>query len=161
MWKSETVNCSVVSDSLWLLGLYSPPGSSVHGILQARILEWLTTPSVGDQTQVSCNVGRFFTIWAGKPLFYTWFVYIYQCYSLNSLQPLLPHLCPPSVLYICLRLFWFCKVYSIYLRGSYLLKCSSQTFQIVGHIFYIKKYRISLNFKCCSVTQTSQLKCSF
>ena len=24
---------------------YSPPGSSVHGILQARILAWATTPS--------------------------------------------------------------------------------------------------------------------
>ena len=24
---------------------YSPPGSSVHGILQARILEWVTTSS--------------------------------------------------------------------------------------------------------------------
>ena len=23
---------------------YSPPGSSVHGILQARILEWVATP---------------------------------------------------------------------------------------------------------------------
>ena len=26
----------------------SPPGSSVHGILQARILEWLSFPSPGD-----------------------------------------------------------------------------------------------------------------
>ena len=26
----------------------SPPGSSVHGILQARILEWVTMPSPGD-----------------------------------------------------------------------------------------------------------------
>ena len=26
----------------------SPPGSSVHGILQARILEWIATPSSGD-----------------------------------------------------------------------------------------------------------------
>ena len=26
---------------------YSPPGSSVHGILQARILEWLPCPSPG------------------------------------------------------------------------------------------------------------------
>ena len=26
----------------------SPPGSSVHGILQARILEWLPFPSPGD-----------------------------------------------------------------------------------------------------------------
>ena len=27
---------------------YSPPGSSVHGILQARILEWVTIPFSGD-----------------------------------------------------------------------------------------------------------------
>ena len=26
----------------------SPPGSSVHGILQARILQWVTVPSLGD-----------------------------------------------------------------------------------------------------------------
>ena len=44
---------------------YSPPGSSVHGILQARILEWRAIPfSRGssphrDQTQVSCITGRF------------------------------------------------------------------------------------------------------
>ena len=48
---------------------YSPPGSSVHGILQARILEWIAIPcsrgSSGhrDRTQVSCIVGRFFTMW--------------------------------------------------------------------------------------------------
>ena len=27
---------------------HSPPGSSVHGILQARILEWIAIPSPGD-----------------------------------------------------------------------------------------------------------------
>ena len=27
---------------------YSPPGSSVHGILQVRILEWVPFPSLGD-----------------------------------------------------------------------------------------------------------------
>ena len=48
----------------------SPPGSSVQGILQARILEWVAMPSSRrssqprDQTQVSCNAGRFFTSWA-------------------------------------------------------------------------------------------------
>ena len=26
----------------------SPPGSSVHGILQARILEWVACPPAGD-----------------------------------------------------------------------------------------------------------------
>ena len=51
---------------------YSPSGSSVHGIPQARTLEWIAIPfSKGssqprDQTQVSCIAGRFFTIWATK-----------------------------------------------------------------------------------------------
>ena len=48
----------------------SPPGSSVHGILQARILEWVAMPSCRGsywprvQTCISCGsciAGRFFT----------------------------------------------------------------------------------------------------
>ena len=44
----------------------SPPGSSVHGIFQARILEWVAmsfsreSSWPRDQTQVSCVAGRFF-----------------------------------------------------------------------------------------------------
>ena len=38
---SVCVSYSVISDSLQPLGLYSLPGSSVHRILQARILEWV------------------------------------------------------------------------------------------------------------------------
>ena len=51
---------------------YSPPGSSVHGILQARILEWVAIPfSRGsspprDWTWVSYTAGRSLTIWATK-----------------------------------------------------------------------------------------------
>ena len=47
---------------------YSCPGSSVHGILWARILEWVAmlfsrAPSrPRDQSQVSYIAGRFFTI---------------------------------------------------------------------------------------------------
>ena len=50
----------------------SPPGSSVHGILQVRILKWVATPfSRGsswprDWTQVSCIAGGFFSIWATR-----------------------------------------------------------------------------------------------
>ena len=50
----------------------SPPGSSVHGILQARILEWVAISfSKGsfwprDRTRVSCITGRFFTFWATR-----------------------------------------------------------------------------------------------
>ena len=41
----------------------SPPGSSVHGILQATVLEWVAMPFSGgsaqprDQTHVSCIAG--------------------------------------------------------------------------------------------------------
>ena len=48
----------------------NPPGSSVHGIFQARIVEWLAIPfSRGfsrprDWTQVSCIACVFFTVWA-------------------------------------------------------------------------------------------------
>ena len=60
---------------------YSPPGSSVHRVLQARILEWAAIPlSRGssrprDRTQVFPIAGRFFAAWAIRaphaPSFYT------------------------------------------------------------------------------------------
>ena len=42
------VSHSVVSDFLLSHGL-QPPGSSVHGILQARILEWVAMTPPGDR----------------------------------------------------------------------------------------------------------------
>ena len=43
----------------------SPPGSSVHGILQVRILKWVAMPSSRGTSQprdhVSCIAGGFFT----------------------------------------------------------------------------------------------------
>ena len=74
----EKANCwlcvshSVVSDSLQPhgRGARSLPGSSVHEILQVRILEWVAIPfSRGsswprDRTHVSCIAGRFLTVWA-------------------------------------------------------------------------------------------------
>ena len=50
----------------------SPPGSSVHEIFQARILEWVAisfsrgSSQPRDQTQVFCTAGRFFTNWATR-----------------------------------------------------------------------------------------------
>ena len=58
----EPMNCSL-------------PGSSVHGILQARTLEWIAIPFFRgsspprDRTQVSCIAGRFFTVWATREAF--------------------------------------------------------------------------------------------
>ena len=50
----------------------SLPGSSIHGIFQARILEWFAisfsrgSSQPGDRTQVSLLAGRYFTIWATR-----------------------------------------------------------------------------------------------
>ena len=50
----------------------TPPGSSVHGILQARILEWVVISfSRGsswprDRTRVSRIAGRHFNLWATR-----------------------------------------------------------------------------------------------
>ena len=61
------VSQSVMSNSLQPMN-YSPPGSSVYGFLQARILEWVAIPfSRGsswprDQNGVSCIADRFLTI---------------------------------------------------------------------------------------------------
>ena len=60
-WETEKVKVLVAQLCLTLCDPmdYSPPGSSVHGILQARILEWVAilfsrgSPPLRDQTQES------------------------------------------------------------------------------------------------------------
>ena len=50
----------------------SPPGASIHGIFQARVLEWIAisfsrmSSRPRDQTWVSHIAGRRFTIWATR-----------------------------------------------------------------------------------------------
>ena len=60
--KSESVSHSVVSGCNPVR--CSPSGSSVQGVLQARMLEEVTMPSfrVSPQARVSCFAGRFFTV---------------------------------------------------------------------------------------------------
>ena len=63
-----TQSCSTLCDPMDC----SPPGSSLHGILQARILEWVAIPfsrgssRLRDGAQVSCPAGRFFAVWATR-----------------------------------------------------------------------------------------------
>ena len=55
--------------TLWDPMGYSPPGSSLHSILQERIPEWLAIPFSRcsswsrDQSLAFCNSGRFFIIY--------------------------------------------------------------------------------------------------
>ena len=65
-FQGRGASLSVVS-TLQANGLHSSPGSSVHGILQARILERVAKSSRGsspsrDQTRVSCVTSEFFTL---------------------------------------------------------------------------------------------------
>ena len=68
-WKSESEvaqSCSTLCDPVDC----SLPGSSVHGILQARILEWVAisfsreSSRPRDRTRVSHIAGRQFNLWA-------------------------------------------------------------------------------------------------
>ena len=68
------VSCLVLSNSCDPMDSSSSPGSSIHGILQARILERVAIPisressQCRDQTRVSCIAGRFFTTAAAVAL---------------------------------------------------------------------------------------------
>ena len=68
-WVSEvTQSCLTLCDPMDC----SLPGSSIHGIFQARVLEWVAisfsrgSSRPRDRTQVSHIVGRCFTNWATR-----------------------------------------------------------------------------------------------
>ena len=69
-WSEVAQYCPTLCDPIDC----SLPGSSVHGILQARILEWVAISfSRGSswpryRTQVSCIAGRRFTVWATREI---------------------------------------------------------------------------------------------
>ena len=77
----------------------SLPGSSVHGIFQAIVLEWIAISfSKGssrprDWTQVSCVVDRRFTVWATREVMrvYT-HAHIKMTYTPDSYEPCFSHL---------------------------------------------------------------------
>ena len=85
IWNQSVVPCPVLIVASWPAYRFlkscptlcdpidcSSPGSSVHGILQARKVEWVAIPfskrssQSRNQTQVSCTVGRFSTVWATR-----------------------------------------------------------------------------------------------
>ena len=70
-WKKESEvaqSCPTLCDCMDC----SLSGSSAHGILQARILEWVAisfsrgSSQPRDRTWISCTTGRLFTIWATR-----------------------------------------------------------------------------------------------
>ena len=74
VWLCNPMDCSLI-------------GSSVHGILQARILEWVAilfsrgSSWLRDWARISCIAGRFFAVWATREAqymyTYSWFTSLY------------------------------------------------------------------------------------
>ena len=85
-WVSEVYGNYLTSGMPWEVSEFSlvrilccsSPGSSVHGILQARILEWVAISLFRgsswprDQTQVSCTAGRLFNVRTTRMCFIIW-----------------------------------------------------------------------------------------
>ena len=95
----------------------SPPGSSIHGILQARILEWVAisfsrgSSRPRDWTWVSCIGGRCFYLWARPPYSsQTPGVYSYS-WTIESVMPS-NHLILYSSLILLPSIFPSIRVYS-------------------------------------------------
>ena len=107
---------SLINSSQWneshsvVLTLCDPMDYTVHGILQARILEWVAFPfsrlssQPRDQTQVSRIAGGFFTSWAPRCVIIkvllvsqlAWMERITECHSRINPVPLslTPWSCP-------------------------------------------------------------------
>ena len=134
---------SVLSSSLQPMNC-SPPGSSVHGILQARILEWVAIsfsrafshPGIKPTSLASSALaGRFFTSWAmGEALMDL----IYCFLKIICLETLyIINVLSNSIFYH----FWVLKVFFFFflMPGSFV--CS-----IWG--FFKKRLHFTLNSKC-------------
>ena len=75
----------------------SPPDSSVHGILQARILEWVVCPPPGDRPDpfllclLHWQVGSLPLVPPGKPIYMYVCVYIYIYVYTNNIHTYIAH----------------------------------------------------------------------
>ena len=78
-WSEVTQSCPTLHDPMD----YNLPSSSFHGILQARVLEWVAisfsrgSSRPRDQTWVSCIPGRCFNLWATREALWD---YHYNCW---------------------------------------------------------------------------------
>ena len=84
-WSEGAQSCPTLCDPMDC----SLPGSSVHGIFQARVPEWVAisfsrgSSQPRDQTQVSRTTGRRFTVWATRKApyvhYYSIKIIIFSC----------------------------------------------------------------------------------
>ena len=129
----------------------SLPGSSVHGIFQAKALEWVAisfsrgSSRPRDQTQISRIADRCFTIWATREAYSLYcIIYPHSLFILYivvcTLNPL-PLYCSSSSLFslmislfsISLSLFLFCYITSL----LYFLDSTCKWYHTVSLFLYL------------------------
>ena len=131
---------------------WSLPGCSVHGISQARILEWVAiflsrgSSQPRDQTQVSCTAGGFFTVWASREAQGSHLINSCSSSPLNFL-PFTIH--PVFIKLHAAVIFMLPFIISMDYHQSFMVCCSLPCF------LYLKLCSISLT----SLTQTSHTSC--
>ena len=72
----------------------SPPDSSVHGILQARILEWVAVPSSSGSSQCRDQTHMSYVSCTGRQFLYHWSVFLFllqRIFRTQGLNPCLLH----------------------------------------------------------------------
>ena len=118
------------------------PGSAVHGIFQARILEWTAicfsreSSQPRDQTRVSCIADRHFTVWATREApEYTEDLYKKDLHDPDNRDGVMTHLEPDILEYEVKWVF-----------GSITTKLVEE---MEFHLSYFKYWKMML-WKCCT-----------
>ena len=102
--------CVHVCVCVCVYGLYSPPSSSVHGILQTRILEWVAMLSSRGSSWPKDWTHISYVSCTGRRVLYHWFhlgsLYIYVCIYIHTYIYTHIHI----YIYIYMINPWCCKV---------------------------------------------------
>ena len=160
MWKKAvkvlvTQSCQILCDPTDC----SPPGSSIHGVLQARILEWVSIPfcrgsfQPRDWTRIACIAGRLYTIWATREaprrghicsFLSWWWTRTHSHCTCHSFSPIIPTHLLISTCFLHLMCVHFMRLSSVYQSGTFhifshtLLLTSLTTFSININIIFNK-----------------------
>ena len=128
--------CLTVCDPMYC----SPSGSSVHGILQARILEWVAIPfskesfQPRDRTQVSHITGRFLTFWATREDYFTYMLFYLKTHNFSITMRKYPSI--PNVGTLLQILHWYSSEFSKIWKARYLK--NGHRWRIPSHDFFKK-----------------------
>ena len=140
----------------------SLPGSSVHGIFQARVLEWVAisfskgSSQPRDRTRVSRIAGRRFTIWATREDGVWMYVWMYGCHQTHQ------------IVYIKYVLCFVCQLYPDIASLKNISKRESEWENVISSIYASSFLKITFlcdsgchHFSPCSRLQPNQSFCLF